>query len=135
MSVPPQILEQVCERVEKTSGRALPFRLRGISINRDLIKAAIIALNNSPQKTLPQNCRNDIRARTPDGLDLRIKEYLDTDLRTANIISDVLAEAGIVEVVPVVNPRTSRKIKGTKLLEDWSWEENKENDAADHNSP
>ena len=115
MSMPPQILEQVCERVEKTSGRTLPFWLRGISINRDLIKAAIIALNNSPQKTLPQNCRNDIRARTPDGLDLRIKEYLDTDLRTANIISDVLSEAGIVEVVTVMNPKTGRKVKGTKL--------------------
>jgi hypothetical protein len=135
MSMPLQILEQACERVEKTSGRTIPFPLRGISINRDLIKAAIVILNNSPQKTLPQNCRNDIRARTPDGLDLRIKEYLDTDLRTANIISDVLAEAGVVEVVTVMNPRTGRMIKTTKLLEDWSWKEDKENDEADHTNP
>ena len=135
MSMPPQILEQICERVEKTSGRTLPFRLRGISIKRELIKAAIIALNNTPQKTLPQNCRNDIRARTPDGLDLRIKEYLNTDLRTANIISDVLAEAGIVEVVTIENPRTGRRIKGTKLLENWSWKEDKDNGVADHTGP
>lgn len=53
--------------------------LRGITINRVLIEAAINVLYDNPGKTLPQNCRNDISIRTPDGLDRRIKEYLYTD--------------------------------------------------------
>lgn len=78
-------------------------------------------LNAEATKTLPQNCRNDVREKTPDGLDKRIKESLNTDLRTANIISDVLKLVGIVEIVQVINPQTGRLVKGTKLLQEWSW--------------
>jgi len=42
-------------------------------------------------------------------------------LRTANIISDVLAKAGIVEIVQVENPDTGRIVKGTRLLQGWDW--------------
>lgn len=83
----------------------LPFRWRGIAITYELVGAAIAILNAEPSKTLPQNCRNDIRSRTPDGLDRRIKEKLNTDLRTANIISDVLEKADIVEVIVLSIPR------------------------------
>ena len=78
-------------------------------------------LNAEATKTLPQNCRNDVREKTPDGLDKRIKESLNTDLRTANIIYDVLKLVGIVEIVQVINPQTGRLVKGTKLLQEWSW--------------
>lgn len=70
---------------------------------------------------LPQNCRNDVRERTPDGLDRRLKVCLKTDLRMANIISEVLEKAGIVEVVQVKNPQTGRTVKGTKLFPEWNW--------------
>jgi hypothetical protein len=86
-----------------------------------LIKVAIEVLNAEPTKTLPQNSRNDIKEKTPDGLDRRIKEYLNTNLRTANIISDVLEQAGIVQIVRIKNPRTGREVKGTKLLKEWCW--------------
>jgi hypothetical protein len=121
VSIPPQLLSRACRAVEKKLDRSLPFKVRGITINRALIEAAINVLNDSPEKTLPQNCRNNIRSRTPDGMDRRIKEYLNTDLRTANIISDVLANAEIVEVITVFNPKTGRRIKGTRLFESWSW--------------
>lgn len=130
MSMPPQNLKRACSRVEEKLGRTLPFKLRGVTINSVLIEAAINVLHDSPEKTLPQNCRNDIRIRTPDGLDRRIKEYLNTDLRTANIISDVLAEAGIAEVIAVVNPATGRDVKGTRLLEEWRWGKAAHNTAA-----
>lgn len=78
-------------------------------------------LNKAKEKTLPQNSRNDIVDRTPDGLDKRIKESLKTDLRTANIVSDVLEEASIAKVVSVVNPNTGKSVKGTKLLRQWYW--------------
>lgn len=107
--------------VEQVRKQSLPFKERGIEINRALIKAAIEILGNVTSKTLPQNCRNDLRIRTPDGLDRRIKDTLDTDLRTANIVSDILAECGIVEIVQVVNPKTGRMIKGTRLLNEKSW--------------
>lgn len=123
VSINPKLLNHVCRIVEEKSGCTIPFRLRGITIKRDLIEAAITILNDSPEKTLPQNCRNDIRSRTPDGLDRRIKDYLNTDLRTANIISDVLAEAGVVEIVSVINPETGRRVKGTRLREEWAWGE------------
>jgi hypothetical protein len=135
MNIPPQILEQVCLIVNEKSGRTIPFSSRGITINRDLIETAMVVLNSSQGKTLPQNCRNDIRSRTPDGLDRRIKECLNMDTRTANIISDVLAEAGVVEIITVINPETGRWIKGTKLLDDWSWGGSAEKNNAAKNIP
>jgi hypothetical protein len=121
MRIPLQLLNQACKAVEKEFGDSLPFKLRGIEINRSLIEAAMSVLNAAPRKTLPQNSLNDIRSRTPDGMDRRIKEYLDTNLRTANIISDVLAEADIVKDVTVINPATGRNVKGTRLLKEWCW--------------
>jgi len=38
-----------------------------------------------------------------------------------------LAEARVVELVSVVNPETGRHVKGTRLLEEWSWREGTEN--------
>ena len=122
MNIPAILLESVCFRLEHENGKELSFYERGIKIDRLLIGATLCALNNSPTKTLPQNCRNDICERTPDGLDRRIKEQLGSDLRTANIISDLLAGAGIVEVTQVQNPETGRLIKGTRLLDQWCWD-------------
>ena len=101
--------------------KKVPFKHRGIMITHELIKTAIELLNAEPTKILPQNCRNDVRERTPDGLDRRIKESLDTDLRTGNIISEVLEKAGIVEVIQALNSRTGRSVKGTRLLVEWTW--------------
>lgn len=119
MSMSSQITDRACSELEKSTGCNLPFTVRGIRISGALIEAAMKVENDIEKNVLPQNCRNDIRSRTPDGLDRRIKEYLNTDLRTANIISDVLAEAGIVDIVTIINPKTSRQVKGTSLLEDW----------------
>lgn len=47
--------------------------------------------------------------------------YPKTTLRTAHMISGVLADAGIDEVITGVNPETGRHIKDTRLLESWSW--------------
>lgn len=119
--IPPNLLYLACNTVSQKRGEGIPFKDRGIMIKREMIKITMELLNGEPTKTLQQNCRNDVRERTPDGLDKRIKENLDTDLRTANIISDVLKQAGIVEVIPVKNPQTGRTVKGTKLLEKWNW--------------
>ncbi len=78
-------------------------------------------LNSAPCQTLPQNCRNDTRENTPEGFDLRIKEYLDSDLRTANIITDVLESVGIASNVNVRNPESGREIKGSRLNQAWCW--------------
>lgn len=121
MKTPSKILASACETVELSENRSLPFYLRGIKVNSAFIEAVLAILNECHDCTLPQNCRNDIRERTPDGLDRRIKEYLGTDLRTANIISDVLSNAGIVQVVKMENPVTGRLVKGARLLEDWRW--------------
>ena len=70
----------------------LPYRERGISINADLLRTTVELLNAVEGNILPQNCRNDIAERTPDGLDKRIKIALQSDTRTANIVSDELAK-------------------------------------------
>lgn len=115
------IHSKACQLVEQARNRLLPFHERGIKIDHKLIKTTIDILNAAPSRTLPQNCRNDIRERTPDGLDRRIKDALNTDLRTANIVSDVLAECSIVKIVKVVNPNTGRLIKGTRLIDGKFW--------------
>ena len=114
--IPREILSRACAAVG-----SLPVKTRGIRITRELIQATMEILNAAPLETLPQNSRNTARKQTPDSLDRRIKEYLDTDLRTANIISVVLEEAGVVKVVKVVNPPTGRNVKGTTLLPGWTW--------------
>ena len=115
-----EILDEIYNLVRNHFG-SIPFKTRGIKITKELIEATIKILNTEPTKTIPQNSRNAIRANTPEGLDKSIKEELDTDFRSANIISDILQEVGVAEVIDVINPNTERKVKGTKLLKKWQW--------------
>lgn len=118
--IPSELLDKVCSAVNQY-WESIPFKHRGIKISRELIKITMELLNAEPTKELPQNCRNDVKERTPDGLDRRIKENLNSDLRTANIISDVLKSAGIVDTIPIRNLKTGRSVKGTKLVQEWGW--------------
>jgi len=119
--IPEKFLDSAFSQITKKV-HPIPFWYRGIVIDRALVQATLEILNHEKTKELPQNCRNDIKERTPDGLDRRIKEYLKSDLRTANIITDVLESAGIARNITVVNPSTGRFIKGTKLNPEWTWE-------------
>ena len=117
----PTVLDRICERIAREHA-PLAFRHdRGIRITRKLVEAAVEILNAAPDRTLAQHCRNATREHTPDGLDRRIKERLNDDTRTGNIISDVLEEAGVVKVCKIPNPATGRMIKATQLLEKWGW--------------
>ena len=114
------VLDRLCTRIAKRHA-PVPFGHRGIRVTRELVQATVEILNAAPARTLAQHCRNASRQCTPDGLDRRIKERLDTDLRTGNIISDVLADAGAVCVIKMRNPDTGRMIKATRLLDEWGW--------------
>jgi hypothetical protein len=94
---------------------------RGIKIDRNLIIITIEILNNSKDKTLPQNCKKECRAKTPEGLDRRIKEKMNDDLMRATIISDELQKKGIVEVFEKRDEKTKRVKKHTKLNNEWTW--------------
>ncbi|RQD75864.1 MAG: hypothetical protein D5R97_05370 [Candidatus Syntrophonatronum acetioxidans] len=122
------MLEKACSLISEEYETFLPFKLRSITIEGRIIKAALEILNSHLHGTMPQNSRNDIRKRTTDGLDLRLKEALATDLRMANIISDVLARAQISEIGRVENPATGRMVKGTRLKENWCWSKAPENE-------
>ena len=111
-------LNEICMKVEMEFNDSLPFKHRGILISKKMIKETIEALRKAPKQTLPQNCRQFRKEDTPDGLDKELKYALNTDLRMANIISDVLAKTGVVEVILVENELTGRMIKGTKLKTD-----------------
>lgn len=119
-NIPNEILDRICFEIDSIYG-GLNFKDRGIKIDEKLIKATLEILNDTPNKTLPQNCRNDIKERCIDGLDKRIKEYMKSDLRTANIVSDILAEVGVVEVIKIENLSTKRLVKATRLLNKWCW--------------
>ena len=120
--IPDDVLDRACACViADPKVDNIPFKCRGIKITIELIKTTMEILNAEPTKTLPQNCRNAVKKKTPDGLDRRIKDSLNINLRTANIISDVLEQAGIVEIVKVTNSRTGNIVKGAKLLQEWSW--------------
>jgi hypothetical protein len=99
----------------------LPYRERGIKITLDLLKVTIKILNNATNKTLPQNCRNETAEKTPYGLDKLVKINLPTSQRTANIVSDILAKKKIVKIIHVKNKKTERMIKGTCLVNKWTW--------------
>lgn len=118
--IPDELLNKIISKVENAYARSLPFYERGIKIDKLLISITLEILNEEPTKTLPQNCRNDILGRTPDGLDARLKERLG-NLHRANIISDVLAKAGVVKVISVENFGTRNYVKGTRLNSDWVW--------------
>lgn len=117
MSIPEDMLVAARDVVEHTHQQRLPFHCRGIRIDEDLIAATLEILNAEPNKTLPQQSVNAAKAK--NGLDLRLKQQL--DLRRANIISDLLAHAEIVSVIPVTDIDTDRTIKGTKLNVEWTW--------------
>ena len=119
----PARLDDACQLLQR-SFSPIPFPCRGIKITARLVAAAIEILNSAPNRTLPQNCRQPRKADepdAPDGLDRRIKERLKTHLRTANIISNVLETAGIVELVKAVNPSSGRIVNGTRLRPEWGW--------------
>jgi len=118
--IPDQLLVKAVSKVEEACGRSLPLYERGIRIDEELIRATLEILNEESAKTLPQNCRNAVLEKTPDGLDARLKLRLG-NLRRANIISDVLAKAGIVFVIHVPNPATGNSVKGTQLSSEWTW--------------
>ncbi|WP_423800792.1 hypothetical protein [Neobacillus sp. SAB-20_R2A] len=115
--IPVELLGKIVEKL----GDSLPYYCRGIRITDKLIQAAIESLNEAPSKTLPQNSRNAVKSKTPEGLDFSIKNKMDFDLRTANIISDVLADAGIVKITHILNPKSGRKVKATELKAEWTW--------------
>ena len=91
------LLSRACNAVEETSNRKLPFFEKKITIDKELIQAAMEILNSEPSKQLPLNHKSDIRENMRDGLDFRIKDYFNIDLRTANIITDILQQAGIAQ--------------------------------------
>lgn len=117
---PADLLARAYASVENAFGK-LPFKYRGIEISAELIRSVIELLNAEENKTLPQHSANAVVEKTMDGLDRRIKERMGSDLRTANIVSDVLDRAGIVKVINGTNPATGRNVKGTRLLKAWRW--------------
>ena len=114
--MPEKLLKKLLNLFER-----LPYRERGISINADLLRTTVELLNAVEGNILPQNCKRNIAEKTPDGLDKRIKIALRSNTLTANIVSDELANKGVVEVTTIKNPNTGRQIKATRLHKEWTW--------------
>ncbi|GHV83670.1 hypothetical protein AGMMS50212_10100 [Spirochaetia bacterium] len=94
----PEILSLLICKIVKP-----PFTYRGIKITEELLCTTLEILNAEETKALPQNARNLSAEDTPDGLDKRIKIKLCGNTRVANIVSDILAEKEIIEIIRQTN--------------------------------
>lgn len=117
-NIPDELLYDICTRIVDKFGN-IPFKHRNIRITKKLIATTLEILNMEANNELPQNCRNLVKEKTPDGLDKRIKVKLNTNLRTGNIISDILKEIGVVEVFKRESTTTGRIIYWTKSNVNW----------------
>jgi len=114
--MPDEMGKKILDKFEE-----LPYTERGIQINEKLIIITIEILNSYEDKQLPQNCRHVKAVNKSFGLDKLINEEFGDDLRRANIISDELQKIGIVEIIKILNEKTGKSIKVTRLLKDWQW--------------
>jgi len=116
--IPDELLNNICTKIEDQFGE-LSFKYRRVSITKELIAATFEILNMETNKELPQNSRNLVKEKTPDGLDKRIKEKLNNNQRIGNIVSDILEEVGLVAVFKRESATTGRIIKWTKSKIKW----------------
>jgi hypothetical protein len=120
-TIPEELLSKIILKIESTFGKRVPFELRGIVIGELLISATLEILNEEKTKTLPQNARHDNMKKTPDGLDKRLKIRMGNDTCRGHIISDLLAEVGVVNLLKVKNFKTGRLVNGTQVISDYTW--------------
>ena len=86
------------------------------------VESTVWGVSENVGRTLSQSCGSWVRARTPDGLNRRIKEALNTDSRTGYVVSAVLSGAGFAQGIGVLNPATGRDAKATRLRDECSWQ-------------
>lgn len=119
--IPEELLKKITLMIEVKQNKRLPFEVRGIVISELLIATTLEILNSEKSKMLPQNARHDNLERTPDGLDKRLKIRMGNDTCRGHIISDILAEVGIIKLLKVRNIKTGKLVNGTQLISDFSW--------------
>lgn len=56
-TIPDELLNKILAKL----GTKIPFNYRGIKITNKLIKVTLECLNSIPSKTLPQNCKNEMK--------------------------------------------------------------------------
>ena len=96
--IPEELLKKILLKIEMKQNERIPFKLRGIVISELLIASTLEILNPEKTKILPQNARHDNLEKTPDGLDKRLKIRMGNDTCRGHIVSDILAETGIVRL-------------------------------------
>jgi hypothetical protein len=116
-----ELLKKIILKIEMKQNKRLPFKLRGIIISELLIATTIEILNKEKSKMLPQNARHDNLEKTPDGLDKRLKKRIGNDTCRGHIVSDILAEVGVVRLLKVKNIKTGHLVNGTELISDYTW--------------
>jgi hypothetical protein len=116
-----ELLKKIILKIEVKQNKRLPFEVRGIVISELLIATTLEILNKEKSKTLPQNARHDNLEKTPDGLDKRLKIRMGNNTCRGHIVSDVLAEVGVVKLSKIKNINTGKLVNGTQLISNYSW--------------
>lgn len=118
MDYPKEKLDKIIDLLRKERMQ-FPYHVRGIKIDYELIEATMNVLFNSPNFRMEQNCKNSLRDYQEEGLDYFIKVKRDSDIRTANIISDELKRIGVLSITSEINNKTGRKRKVSTINDDW----------------
>jgi hypothetical protein len=106
----------------RRSGTVLPFEKDGVRVTEELVAMALECLNAEFAKILPILAPAVITDPVPDGLDHCLGQRLNTDGRPlASVVAEMFCQAGIVEKTEVLDRSSHRKVRGIRLLNEWTW--------------
>jgi hypothetical protein len=121
LPIPPGLRSSACDTVSRRVA-PLPFERDGIEVSCDLIAAGMECLNAEATRTLAIRQRTGADGRVQaDGLDRLLTQRDFSVPGTAEIVSEVLKEAGIVGPAVVSDWRSHRTFRGIRLLPAWTW--------------
>ena len=121
LPIPTSLRTLACDTVSRRVA-SVPFIRNRVRVTGDLIAAGIESLNAEATRTLAINQRTGADGRVQvDGLDRLLTGRGFPEPGTADTLSLVLKDAGIVEPVVVSDRRSHRTFRGIRLLSVWTW--------------
>ena len=121
LPIPTSLRTLACDTVSRRVA-PVPFIRNSVLVTGDLIAAGIESLNAEATRTLAINQKTGADGRVQvDGLDRLVTERGCPSPGTADTLSLVLKDAGIVEPVVVSDWRSHRTFRGIRLLSVWTW--------------
>ena|SRR5208337_4671789 len=118
----PDEIRALANEAVRRSGAGLPFERDGVRVTEELVAVALECLNAEFSKTLPILAPAAITDPVSSGLDRSLEGRLNTDGRPlAPSIAEIFCRAGIAEKTDVLDRSSHSKVRGIRLLQEWTW--------------